>query len=459
MTSLPGFAATSSELEEYGRSLRAALPRRDHAALMLPERDSLAIMEQQHADRLQDLIPVRVGRMLESPFAFYRGSAALMAHDLANAATTGIEVVACGDAHISNFGWYGTPERSLAFDLNDFDEASNAPWEWDVKRLATSGYLAALENNLSADTAKEIARAAATSYRTMLAKLMQQTPLDRYYARVDSTLMESHLRGSARQIVKKSISKARRNTSERVLDKIGVVETDGVLRIVDNPPILVHQPSATVEGAQELVFHFLNTVRADIAVLLSHYTLMDVALRVVGVGSVGTRCYILLLRGPSGEAFFLQIKEAPKTVLETFGNRPPRLLGRVLEQGDGFNGRRIVASQRVLQATSDPFLGYFHVQGRDFYVRQFRDMKGAVDIAQLDANLLSQYVQLCGALLARGHSQSPTAGIIHGYLDGSKRFDNAIADWSAAYAEVVLSDFEVLQNAVKEGRVPAERGL
>ncbi|MCO5218548.1 MAG: DUF2252 domain-containing protein [Thermomicrobiales bacterium] len=456
MKGLPKFTAPTAELEAYGRTLRQALPRRDQGRLVLPERDSIAIMERQHADRLQSLIPVRVARMLESPFAFYRGSAALMAHDLADAPTIDVGVIACGDAHISNFGWYASPERALTFDLNDFDEASNAPWEWDLKRLVTSAYIAALDNGLCPDQARDIARAGSTAYRWGLAELMKLPALERYYFRVESDWLEERLDNQSREVVKRTRRKAEKNNSDRVIGRIETIGMDDRITIIDQPPIMLHSPEAQLEISTQLLNQFLKSVREDIAILLTHYVLQDVVLRVVGVGSVGTRCFILLLTGPHGEPFFLQIKEAQKTVLETYGKRVPKLFGQPIKQGPGFNGKRVIACQRTLQSVSDPFLGHFHTGGVDYYVRQFRDMKGSFDIASLNAELLDQYVRLCGALLARGHSQSPNAGIINGYLDGSKRFDDAMTDWAIAYFDVMQRDFEDLEKAVKSGRVPVE---
>lgn len=458
MAELPKFTASSKELEDYGRSLRkSALRRRDQGKLVLPERDSIAIMEQQHADRLQSLIPVRVGRMLESPFTFYRGSAALMAHDLADAPTTNVEVISCGDAHISNFGWFASPERVLTFDLNDFDEASSAPWEWDVKRMVTSAYLAAIDNGLRADQAYDIARAGSSAYQWGLAELMSVPVLDRYYFHANTDVLEEHVNRSSRKVFERTTKKATQNNSDRVLGKIETVQSDNGLRIVDQAPIMMHSDEAKLDISIQLLNDFLLSVREDIALLLTHFVLQDVVLRVVGVGSVGTRCFILLLKGPQGEPFFLQIKEAQKTVLETYGKRKPQLFGQPVKQGPGFNGKRVIACQRTLQAVSDPFLGYLHTGGVDYYVRQFRDMKGSFDLTRLDAKQLEAYTRLCGALLARGHSQSPNAGIVQGYLNRSKRFDSAMADWAAAYSDVVQRDYEDLEKAVKSGRIPVER--
>lgn len=448
------------DLRAQGVALRKELPRSALATLNRSPRDAISILEDQHRSRIDDLVPIRVGRMAQSPFAFYRGSAAVMAHDLASEPCTGIDVVACGDAHVANFGLYATPERSLTFDLNDFDEASDAPWEWDVKRLAASALVGALDTGLRADQAKDIARACASSYRLNLAAMMRLNAIERYYYNGETSWMQATLDSKTQQIVRRTARKAQRNTSERMLEKIEFTTADGQTRIVDEPPIMKHDSFITPERSSELFNEYLRTVRVDIAVLLSQFSLVDTVLRVVGVGSVGLQNYIQLLMGTRNEPFFLQIKEAQASVLHTYGKRPSRFHSN-LRRADhaGIHGFRVISCQRTLQASSDPFLGYFSSGGHDFYVRQFRDMKGSLDLTTLDASEFTQYAELCGALLARGHSQSPSAMVIDGYLDGSDRFDEAITVWAVAYAEVVQRDFEALEAAVKSGRLPIERGV
>lgn len=451
--------ATMDEMRAKGVALRKAMPRRDHAALTQPDRDVIAIMEDQHSSRIPDLVPVRVGRMLQSPFAFYRGSAAVMAHDLATSATTGVQVVCCGDAHVANFGLYATPERALTFDLNDFDEASNAPWEWDLKRLATSALIGALDIGISVAQARDIARASVTAYRESLAALMQRSALERYYSRGETAWLQQTLDSETQRLVKRTIRKAQRNTSERMLDKIELVTTEGDTRIVDDLPIMRHDPTITPELLHEVLTAYLQSVRVDISLLLDQFRVVDGVLRVVGVGSVGTRCYISLLLGPKGEPLFLQSKEAQPSVLETYGGIPSVFRNYAPLTRAGLNGFRVISCQRVMQAVSDPFLGYFTVGGRDYYTRQFRDMKGAIDLSVLSADQYRSYAALCGDLLARAHSQSPDAGVIDGYLQESARFDDAVTDWAVGYGEVVQKDFETLEAAVKSGRLSAERGV
>ena len=447
-------------MRAQGVALRKQISRSAHVTLKTPTRDAISILEDQHRSRIADLVPIRVGRMAQSPFAFYRGTAAVMAHDLASDPVTGLDVVACGDAHVANFGLYATPERTLTFDLNDFDEASDAPWEWDVKRLATSALIGALDTGLRSDQAQDIARACVTAYRQTLAEMMRLSAIERYYYNGETSWMQTTLDSETQKIVRRTARKAQRNTSERMLDKIEFTTVDGRVRIVDEPPIMQHDSSITPELATHLFTEYLHTVRADIAVLLSQFAQVDTVLRVVGVGSVGMQNYIQLLMGMRDEPFFLQIKEAQASVLHTYGKRPSRFHTDVrLRDRGGVHGFRVISCQRTLQAVSDSFLGYFSSNGRDYYVRQFRDMKGSLDLTVLNASQWAQYASLCGNLLARGHSQSPNGMVIDGYLDGSERFDAAITAWAAAYAEVVQRDFEALEAAVKSGRLPIERGV
>ncbi|MGC4106630.1 MAG: DUF2252 domain-containing protein [Thermomicrobiales bacterium] len=449
----------AEEMRAQGVALRKKMPRRRHADLTLPDRDVIAIMEDQNATRIPDLVPVRVGRMLQSPFSLYRGSAAMMAYDLADAPCTDVEVISCGDAHVSNFGLFATPERTLIFDLNDFDEASNAPWEWDVKRLAASAFIGALDAGIRSRTAKDIALASVKSYRKTITMMMDMQALHRYYYRGETSWLQATLDSKTQQLIRQTRSKAERNTSDRMLDKIEFEYSDGHLCIVEEPPIMRHDPTLTPESTAELLREYLKTVRADIAVLLSQFTSIDSVLRVVGVGSVGTHCYIQLMMGPRHEPFFLQIKEAQASVLDTYGKRPSIIHDQAVGDRKGLNGFRVISGQRILQAASDPFLGHFEANGRDYYVRQFRDMKGSFDLSLFKAGQFTQYAALCGALLARAHSQSPAANVIAGYLGDSERFDEAVADWAVAYADVVQKDFETLEAAVKSGRLPAERGV
>ena len=310
---------TLVESRAVGRALRDRVPRRTQGALLLPERDPVAIVEEQNRDRLQDLVPLRIGRMLESPFAFYRGTAATMAHDLRDGPRTGVQVVACGDAHVSNFGLFASPERRVLFDLNDFDEASDAPWEWDVKRLAASMYVGGRDKGLAEHDCADAARGAVRGYRETLAEAFARDALARYAFLVDTAVIEPLLLDGGREELERTVRKARRRTSEQVVRKITSRTADGRTRIVDQPPVTQHVDTASVDELTTLFEAYREPLRADARLLLSQFTVVDFVLRVVGVGSVGTRCYIVLLEGPAGEPLVLQVKEATSSVLATYG--------------------------------------------------------------------------------------------------------------------------------------------
>ncbi len=453
-----------AELLQRGRDLRSALPRGGHGQLVLPERDPVAVLEAQNAGRVPDLVPIRMGRMLQSPFAYYRGTAATMAQDLSADAVTGAQVVCSGDAHISNFGLFASPSRDVLFDLNDFDEASNAPWEWDVKRFAASVVVGGRDKGLSDKRCREIAQEAVRAYREAMVGLCELTALERYYYQVDAAWVQERTRDNAK-LARRTVEKARRRTSDQVLAKLTVTGKDG-LRIKDAPPLTRHVDLLTPEKLSEVFEQYRRTLRADTALLLSQYTLVDYVLRVVGVGSVGTRCYLALFVGPSGEPLFLQAKEAPPSVLESYGGYRCEF-ERLPADEQGQQGFRVVAGQRILQAHSDRFLGWVtdrsgEAEGQPptaFYFRQFRDMKGSLETAELSRSEYTAYVVLCARLLARAHSQSPTGAVVAGYLGKSERFEESVAAWSMGYADQAERDFEALQEAVKKGRVPAEHGL
>lgn len=443
--------------------MRRETPRSAHSMLVLgDDRDPLGILEDQNETRLADLIPVRIGRMLQSPFAFYRGTAGVMAADLRHGPSTGVPVVCCGDAHISNFGLFASPERRVLFDLNDFDEASNAPWEWDVKRLVASVVIGGRDKGLSDDACADAARDAARNYRETLRKLCERTALERYYFTVEADLKV--IKPENRKTVRRTVDKARSRTSEQVLRKL--VSTDD-MRIKDVPPVTQHVDHASIEELDNLFAQYRRTLRADVALLLSQFRIVDYVLRVVGVGSVGTRCYIVLFVGPGDEPLFLQVKEAPPSVLETYGGQPFALPGRFPVLNKGVQGFRVVSGQRILQAQSDPFLGW--IQGRagdqrserpvDYYIRQFRDMKGSFEVGELTAAQFRQYGTICARLLARAHSQSPEFATIGGYLGKSEAFDDAVAVWAMEYADQAERDYADLEKAVKRGRFPMERGV
>jgi uncharacterized protein (DUF2252 family) len=449
----------TAEQREAGRAARKVLPRRQHGEISSYDRDPVALLDTQNAQRIPDLVPVRWGRMLESPFAFFRGSAAVMAADLAAGPSTGTQVVACGDAHLANFGLYASPERRIVFDLNDFDEAGNAPWEWDLKRLAASVVVAGRDRGFDATVVRQAATAVAAEYRGRLAELLALSALDRYYASIDSAWLEEHVADGGRGLLHKTLKKARRRTSEHVLSSLTTTDEGGRTRIMDDPPLVRHPPAAAVALAEKVLADYTKVLRSDVAMLVGQFTLVDVAMRVVGVGSVGTQAYVALLEGPGGPPLFLQVKEASPSVLSTYGKvraEPPA--GTHLPAGAG-EGARVVSAQRILQAVSDPFLGWFAGPRQSFYVRQLRDMKGSVDVAALAPDQLANYGRLCASQLARAHAQSPTAAFVAGYLGSSESFDDAVARWAVAYADQVERDHAALAAAAAAGRIPVERGV
>jgi uncharacterized protein (DUF2252 family) len=444
--------------KEQGRLLRKEFPRTSFAEFTPPERDAVAILEEQNRDRLPDLVPVRIGRMLQSPFSYYRGTAAVMANDLAAEQRTGLEVVLCGDAHLSNFGLFASPERSVLFDLNDFDETAFGPWEWDVKRLVASAVIGGRDRGFDADQCTEAAMSAAQGYRRSLRELFALSALDRFYYRVDTEWLEAEVDATSRRLLQQTVKKARKRTSDHVLAKITEVDQDGEHRIVDQFPVIRHDAVISQESMLKMYDEYRVTMRTDVAYLLQQFRVVDAVLRVVGVGSVGTRCFIVLHLGPADEPLFLQFKEAPPSVLKTYGKLHTSTRGAAGNRA-GREGWRVVAGQRVLQAASDPFLGWMAQDGRDYYVRQFRDMKGSIDIAALTLVQFDTYAELCGAVLARGHAQSGEAATIAGYLGASPRFDETVTAWATAYADHVERDYEALQRAVSSGRLPAEHDV
>ncbi len=429
-----------------GKSLRNAVPRRSQASYVAPPgRNPLGVLASQKATRVPELVAVRRQRMLADPFAFYRGAAGIMAADLADAPTTGVEVVACGDAHLSNFGFFASPQRNLVFDLNDFDESAVAPWEWDLKRLVTSIVIAA---RMAAHTSEDVRRTAllaARTYRRAILEYSWLTVLERYYLRAELDHARAGMHGEVRRVLDGALRKAATRTGQAYLDKITETMPDGTRRIIDDPPLIEHVPRTADDEQARLFAAYRKTVPVDVAALLAQYTVTDVVRRAGGIGSMGTYAHLAVLYGPNGEPLLLQLKEALPSVLNTFGRRPRRMLERRDDAEPG-EGRRVVVNQRILQATSDPFLGWVTVK-REFYVRQFRDMKGSVDPTRLNPRTLRSYVRSCAVLLARAHVQSGSSGLIAGYLGTSDVFDEAIVSWGHAYAEQSQADYELLRRS------------
>lgn len=390
--------------------------------------------------------------MSESPFAFYRGAAAVMASDLAGAASTGVLIQTCGDAHLSNFGLFASRDRALLFDVNDFDETAVGPWEWDVKRLVTSVAILGDEFGMSGDAVRQTAIKTVAAYRTRMNELAQMCALDRFYLK--TTALEvldlvSRLSKSASKLATETVSKASRNTSHRALRKLTATTVDGHYRIVEQQDIAVRVPEVGLSEAAAMVDEYFGSVPEDVVALLACHQFEDAVVRVVGVGSVGTRCYLALLTDADGSPLFLQMKEASASVIEAYFPQELRL----------DHGRRVVAGQRIMQASGDPFLGYVSsAQRGSFYVRQFRDMKGSVEIASLtDPDDLALYGSLCAMTLARSHAQSGVSGVIAGYLGtGSDPnvADAAFADFAEAYTQLNRADHQRLLAASEEQWLP-----
>jgi uncharacterized protein (DUF2252 family) len=405
--------------------------------------------------------------MLASPFSYFRGAALPMAADLATTPDTGLTVQACGDAHLSNFGLYASPERKLLFDVNDFDETLPGPWEWDVKRLAASLEVAARGNGFARKDRRTIVQAAAGGYRRAMRRLAAANNLEVWYTDVDIEGLRQEfagrLSGRQRKALDKAFAKARGHDSKQALDKLCALQ-DGTLRIVADPPLVVpladllpgQLDQAVVEAElHRLTEEYARTLQSDRRVLLEEFDVVDIARKVVGVGSVGTRCWIILLLGrDQSDPLFLQVKEAQTSVLGSYVGA-----SKYSNQGE-----RVVAGQRLMQAASDIFLGWLRTQGmdgeyRDFYFRQLRDWKFSVPIEAMIPPGMRTYAELCGGTLARAHARSGDRIAIASYLGGSDVFDRAIADFAAAYADQNERDYEALTKAAASGRITAERGV
>jgi uncharacterized protein (DUF2252 family) len=432
-----------------GRALRDSVPRRSHAGWTpsARRRDPIAILEKSNQDRLPELVPIRYGRMLRSPFTFLRGSAGLMAHDLATTPATGLRVQACGDCHLLNFGLFATPERNLVFDLNDFDETLPAPWEWDLKRLAVSFAVAARDNRLSDSKAREAVLECARAYRERLREYSRMSPLEIWYTRLDmKTLIAMAPDEKTKKNREDLAEKARQRVIENLFPKIAGKEA-GRHRIVDQPPVLYHVAEADIEERfREGLADYRLSLPDERRFLLDRYRLEDFALKVVGIGSVGTRCLIGLFFDEENHPLILQLKEACRSVLEPYA-------GKSIYDNQG---QRIVTGQRLMQSSSDIFLGWARGRrGRDFFVRQLRDMKMSAPVEGLTAVQLKSYAGFCGWTLARAHAKSGDAATISGYLGKGDTYDQALGKFALAYADQNEQDHAALVKAVRSGRLKA----
>jgi len=461
---------TPAERTAKGKAARAEVPRDSHAGFdPLPGRpDPIRLLGDQAKSRVPELVPVRWGRMIVSPFTYFRGAALPMASDLAGTPVSGLAVQACGDAHLSNFGIFGSAERRLIFDVNDFDETLPGPWEWDVKRLAASLEVAARGNGFPGKQRREIVLAAVARYREAMRGFAGMTNLDVWYAHADMDQVRaqftSRLTARQRKVVDKSLAKARTRDSMQEVAKL-TRTVDGRPRIISDPPLLVPinelLPAEADRTAMEaqlttLITRYRRTLETDRRYLLEQFEFCDMARKVVGVGSVGTRCWIILMLGrDESDPLFLQVKEAEASVLSRFVGA-----SKYTNQG-----QRVVAGQRLMQASSDIFLGWQRIEAgldgrsRDFYVRQLRDWKFSVDIETMVPAGLRLYGALCGWTLARAHACSGDRIAIAAYLGGSDVFDRAIADFAAAYADQNERDHQSLVEAAASGRITAERDV
>jgi uncharacterized protein (DUF2252 family) len=463
---------TPEERAARGRAARAECPRANHAGFdIAADRDPVAILEAQAPSRVPELVPVRYGRMLVSPFTFYRGAAAIMAHDLASTPRVGLQAQLCGDAHLANVGGYASPERRLVFDLNDFDETLPGPFEWDVKRLAASFEIAGRDRNFKTKERTAAVLAAVGAYRNWMRKLAAARNLDVWYAQLDAEVLERNLRerNATRQAasVAQGAAKARTKDSLKAFAKL-TREVDGVPRIISDPPLIVPvaelaaEAGRTAEEIETPIHHlfreYRRTLQDDRRHLLEEFRWVDLARKVVGVGSVGTRCWIVLLLGRDGDdPLFLQVKEAQASVLEPY-------LGKSAYKN---HGERVVVGQRLMQATSDIFLGWIRAKpqdtldgvGRDFYMRQLWDWKTSVDLDTILPLGLELYGEVCGALLARAHARSGDRVAIASYLGKGDTFDRALVEFARAYADQNERDYATLKDAEREGRIEVRAGL
>jgi uncharacterized protein (DUF2252 family) len=456
-----------SERAAAGKAARQRTPLETHAELVTDGRgDPVDLLKGQATTRVPELVPIRYGRMMSSPFAFYRGGALIMAADLARTPSSGVQVQLCGDAHMSNFGIYASPERRLVFDINDFDETHPGPFEWDVKRLAASLAVAARDNGFSAKKRRKIVLAGVAGYRTSMAEFAGDGNLSVWYAHLNMdevlTQIGSQLDARRKARTQAALDKAHNRDSLHALARLTTM-VDGRARIRSQPPLLVPleelfgeaEATKAYEALADLLRSYRRTLQWDRRHLLEQFRLVQVARKVVGVGSVGTRAYILLFEGlDGGDPLFLQAKEAQKSVLSGFVKS-----ARFRNQGE-----RVVTGQQLMQATSDIFLGWQRVPGvdgieRDFYLRQLRDGKGSVVVEEMVWDGMRYYGQICGQTLARAHARSGDRVAIAAYLGSSDRFDNAIADFAETYATQNERDHEALREAATSGRVTAQTGL
>jgi uncharacterized protein (DUF2252 family) len=443
-----------AERQEAGRDLREKIPRKSQAGWKAPDDrpDPIQLLKDSDKGRIPELLPIRYGRMLGDPFKFLRGAAAIMASDLASTPATGIRVQACGDCHIMNFGAFATPERNLIFDVNDFDETLPAPWEWDLKRLTASIEVAARTANSKSEDRERAVRAAARSYREHMARYATMPPLEIWYQRINlESLVKKIPQDEDRNRTRKEIEKARKKNLPNHI-ALSLVSDKEKTEIHDDPPLGYHQPEQRTAAYHKRVLHALERYRESLAppyrVLFDRFEFRDIALKVVGVGSVGTFCEVALFTAGGGESLFLQVKEARVSVLEQYAGASTLAT----------HGERVVVGERLMQSASDILLGWTLGMDskRHFYIRQLRDMKIPMPIDTSDSGDLVYFAKACGAAIALAHARSGDPAIIAGYLGSSEAFDDAMLKFAADYADQTEVDHDTLVKAVRAGEIEAK---
>ena len=445
--------AARAERYALGKSLRKRVPRRSLAKWIAPSNrpDPVELINASHQGRVDRLIPIRVGRMVDSPYGFLRGSAVVMAEDVAHLPATGITPVVCGDSHFGNFGFYASPELDLVIDLNDFDEAHPGAWEWDLRRLSASIWVAGRQNGTSEDHCCNAVRSCVASYRQELRRLADLPLFTRSFVRLDVDRLAAETTGPLSEQVARSAKRARNRTGDRALPRF-THEVNGERKIVEEPPLITRLSARDSELLAGALDEYLNTLPLYWRRVLGGYTLIDVAHKVVGVGSVGLRAYVALLEGSSEEdVVFLPLKQARRSVLARYVHGE--------SAWHAHQGQRVVEYQQQLQTVSDPLLGWTTMDGRQFYVRQFRNMKGSIRLDAIDAAALSDYAGVVGQLLAKGHARTSGASMIAGYLGSSDRVDRALCKFARRYADQTEADHAALTAAVDRGLLPVERGV
>jgi uncharacterized protein (DUF2252 family) len=436
-----------------GKAMRKRVPRSSLGGwdVSTNRPDPIRLIMDSHVGRVDRLVPVRVGRMVESPYGFLRGTAVVMADDVARLPATGIMPVVCGDSHLGNFGFYASPERDLVIDLNDFDEAHPGSWEWDLRRLVASIWVAGRQNGVSEDTCASAVTECVAAYRSEVRELAEQPLLARSYQRLDVDRLAQESAKPLRAEVERAARRARHRTSDRALPRF-TQQVEGRRRIIEEPPLITRVPAVEADELAAALDAYLLTLAPHWRRALGGYTIVDIAHKVVGVGSVGLRAYVALLEGSSpDDVVFLQLKQARRSVLAWHVHGE--------SAWHAHQGQRVVEYQQALQTVSDPLLGWTTVGEHQYYVRQFRDMKGTVALDALDDDALDDYAAVLGHLLAKGHARTSGASMIAGYVGGSDKVDRAFCRFARAYADQTEADHAALVKAVERGKLPVERGV